>query len=124
MASTFLPVDIDKVVVEGYSDGGNGAWFFAETQPAIFSASIPSASYYNTTNNGVGRKIPIPVYVIHGENDALFPIADVQGWVQASIDSGSNITFVTATGLTHPEPCNYVTYMQGAASWLLNSVWN
>jgi len=124
LVTTFLPVDINKIVVEGYSDGGNAAWFFAETQSGIFSASVASASYYNTTNNGVGRQIPIPMYVIHGENDELFPIADVQGWVQASIASGSDITFVTATGLTHPEPCNYVSYMQGAANWLLNTVWN
>ncbi len=124
LASTYLPVDTNKVVIHGYSDGGNGSWFFAETQSGIFSASIPMASQYNTTNNGVGRKIPIPVYVIHGEDDALFPVENVENWVNASIDSGSDITMVIAPGLTHNEPCEYASYLQDAADWLVNHVWN
>ena len=27
LVKTFLPVDEDKIVITGYSDGGNGAWF-------------------------------------------------------------------------------------------------
>lgn len=124
LAKTYLPVDANKIVVNGYSNGGNGSWFFAETQPALFSAGIPMASHYNTTNNGVGRLIDVPLYVIHGEDDELFPVADVQNWVQASVDAGSDITLEIAPGLTHPEPCEYVSYLQNAASWLQNNVWN
>ena len=124
LASTYLSVDTDKIVIHGYSDGGNGSWFFSETQQNIFSASIPMASHYNTTNSGVGRVIPMPVYVIHGEDDALFPLGDVQSWVNASIDSGSDITMVVALGLTHNEPCSYASYLQDAADWLVNHVWN
>jgi predicted peptidase len=123
LATKYLPVDKNKIVIEGYSNGGNGAWFFAETQPQIFSAAIPSASYYNTTNNSIGRLIKIPVYAIHGEKDALFPVADVQRWVDATNASGSKVTLVIAPGLTHPEPCSYVNYMKGAAEWLVNDVW-
>uniref|UniRef100_UPI0030FA972B dienelactone hydrolase family protein n=1 Tax=uncultured Wocania sp. TaxID=2834404 RepID=UPI0030FA972B len=124
LASTFLPVDTNKIVIHGYSDGGNGSWFFAETQSNIFSASIPMASQYNTTNSGVGRQIPIPVYVIHGQEDALFPVENVENWVNASIDSGSDITMVIAPDLTHNEPCEYAFYLQDAADWLVNHVWN
>ncbi|HMC00962.1 MAG TPA: dienelactone hydrolase family protein [Flavobacteriaceae bacterium] len=124
LASTYLPVDTEKVVVHGFSDGGNGSWFFAETLANIFSASIPMASHYITTNDGVGRLIPIPLYVIHGENDTHFPVEDVQGWVNASVASGSDITFVIAPGLTHIEPCNYIDYLKNAADWLITSVWN
>lgn len=124
LASTYLPVDTNKIAIHGYSDGGNGSWFFAETQASIFSASIPMASQYNTTNNGVGRKIPIPVYVIHGEDDALFPVENVQNWVNASVDSGSDITMIVAPGLTHNEPCEYASYLQDAAGWLVTHAWN
>lgn len=123
LASAYLPVDKAKIVVEGYSNGGSGAWFFGETQPGIFSAAIATASHYNTTNNGIGRLIQTPMYVIHGEDDALFPIADVQGWVDATVQSGSDVTFVVAPGLTHPEPCSYVNYIHGASEWLVNEVW-
>ncbi|MDU8885532.1 dienelactone hydrolase family protein [Yeosuana sp. MJ-SS3] len=124
LAIDYLPVDSEKIVAHGYSDGGNGSWFFAETQSSLFSAAIPMASHWNTTNSGVGRLIPIPIYVVHGENDATFPVQEVQGWVDASVTSGSDITFVIAPGLTHTEPCNYVDYLKVAADWLVNSVWN
>jgi len=124
LASTYLPVDTEKIAVHGYSDGGNGSWFYAETLFDKFSASIPMASHYITTNDGVGRLIPMPLYVIHGENDELFPVDDVQGWVDASVTSGSDITFVIAPELTHIEPCNYIDYLKVAADWLVNSVWN
>lgn len=123
LARTYLPVDNNKIVVNGYSNGGNGSWFFGETQPSFFSAAIPMASHYNTINNGVGRLMPMPFYVIHGENDELFSLGDVQTWVQASIDTGSDITLEVAPGLTHTEPCEYISYLENAASWLGNHVW-
>lgn len=123
-AIKYWNVDPNKVVVVGYSDGGNGSWFFAETQPQIFSAGIPMASSYNTLNtNGEPRKIDAPLYVIHGENDDLFPLAETQAWVDQSIEGGNQIEFVVAPGLSHYDACDYVDYLQDAVSWLQNSVW-
>lgn len=123
-AMKYWNIDSEKVVVVGYSNGGNGSWFFAETQPQVFSAGIPIASSYNTTNtNGQPRKIETPLYVIHGENDTLFPVAQTQAWVEQSIEVGSDIEFVVAEGLTHNEPCDYVPYLKEGVEWLKSSVW-
>lgn len=124
LAKTQWPIEVNKVAVTGYSNGGNGSWFFADTQPASFSAAIPMASSYNILNpGGLGRKINIPMYVIHGQNDELFPVAQTLSWVQASQAAGSNITWVVASGLGHYVPCSYTSYLQQAANWLKNSVW-
>jgi len=118
------PIDPDKVVVTGYSNGGNGSWFFGETQPTLFSAAIPMASSYNTLNTyGNPRLMPIPMYVIHGENDELFPLSETQNWVDITLDAGSDVTLVVATDLTHSEPCNYTPYLIEAITWLENEVW-
>lgn len=124
LAKKYWPVELNKIAVTGYSNGGNGSWLFTEAMSTTFSASIPMASSYNILNpNGSGRKINIPMYVIHGLNDELFPLAQTQAWVQASQAAGSNITFVVAQGLGHYVPCNYVPYLQAAANWLKNTVW-
>ncbi|MFD2823275.1 dienelactone hydrolase family protein [Lacinutrix iliipiscaria] len=124
LAKQYLPVDGSKVVVNGYSDGGNGAWFFSETHPELYSAGIPMASAYGSYEpDGEARVIPIPVYVIHGENDTLFPLENTQEWVDDTILSGSDVTLVVATGLTHTEPCEYTSYLQDAATWLEAEVW-
>lgn len=124
LAVRYLPVDPDKIVVTGYSAGGNGSWFSGETQPNVFSAAIPIASSYNTTTNGLARFIETPMYVIHGEEDELFPLELTQGWVNEAKDAGANITFVVAPELTHIEPCNYASYIEDAADWLVNDIWN
>lgn len=124
LAKKYWPVDTNKIALTGYSNGGNGSWFFAETHPEIFSAAIPMASSYNTYNtDSVGRYIETPLYVIHGENDDLFPLEDTQLWVNVTEAVGTNVTFVVAPGLTHNEPCNYVSYLQDASQWLINDIW-
>ena len=125
LVTKYLNVDESKVVVTGYSNGGNGAWYFSEVVEGLFSASIPIASSYNTFNtNGEPRKIEVPQYVIHGENDELFPLEDTQEWVEATRSAGTDVTLEVAPGLTHNEPCEYVPYVKNAANWLQNEVWN
>ena len=120
LAKENWPVDPDKVVVTGFSNGGNGSWFYSEHQSATFSAGIPLASSYH---DDTGIKINTPLYVIHGENDELFPVDSTRKWVDEYIDSGGNIQFVVADTLSHFKPCDYVPYLQEAAVWLQDDVW-
>lgn len=125
MTATNLHVDTSRMAVMGYSDGGNGAFFFSQYYPQLFSAAIPMASSYATTSqSGVTHQFQDPLYVIHGSEDDLFPIETTKGYVQDAINAGSDITFVTANGLNHVEVCEYVPYLQDAVAWLENSVWD
>lgn len=125
LAKKYLFIDENKVVITGYSDGGNGSWFYAQYYSDLFSAAIPMASSYNSVgSDGIVPKIDIPLYVIHGENDDLFPLAQTEEWVNQSKNAGSSIEFVIASGLTHYEVCNYVGYLTTASNWLQNEVWS
>lgn len=124
LANKYLNVDESKVVVTGFSNGGNGAWKYAEVLPGLFSAAIPIATSYNTYNTaGEARKINIPLYVIHGENDELFPLEETQEWVEATRNAGTDVTLEVAPGLTHYNPCEYEPYVKNAAKWLQEEVW-
>lgn len=68
-AAEAWPVDPGRVVVTGYSNGGNGAWSQAALHPDLFSAAIPMASFAPTS-----PPTALPLYVVHGENDELFPV--------------------------------------------------
>lgn len=124
MASQYLHVDTNKIVVMGYSDGGNGSFFFAQFFPDVFSAAIPLASSYDTSNSSGYTKFDIPIYAFHGEDDQLFDIETTQEYIDGSIDAGSDITFVRVAGLDHYAGCEYQTYMPDVEEWLLNSVWD
>lgn len=124
LAINNLPVDKDKVVSMGYSNGGNATWYFNENLPEIFSAGIAMASSYNPQNlDGSYKSYTTPLYVIHGENDDLFPVEQTEEFCNKTRDAGSDVTFVIAEGLDHYEPCLYVDYVKDAAVWLQEEVW-
>lgn len=79
----------------GYSRGGGGSWLFAKDHSEISSA-IPIASSFSTD-----EEIEVPIYVIHGENDELFPLSTIGTSVQHSNSAGSNIRLEVAGGLIH-----------------------
>lgn len=125
LATNYLPINLNKTAITGYSDGGNGSWFYAQYFSSMFSAAIPMATSYNTAkSNGNIEKILIPLYVIHGQDDLLFPVVTTQGFVDESIAAGSDIQFIIAPGLDHYQVCDYTPYLREAAQWLVSYVWN
>ena len=119
LTTSNLDIDSEKTVMTGYSDGGNGSWFYAQFYPNLISAAIPMATSYNTQNS----KIEDPLYVIHGSEDDLFLLEVTKGLVDDSIAAGSDITFVVADGLIHIEPCTYLDELKKAVVWLETEVW-
>lgn len=119
-----LNVDPKRVVVVGYTDGGNGSWFFSDMHPELFSAGIPMATAYGLFyENGILQKTEIPLYVIQGELDTLFPFTNTESAVELSLAAGSDITLIKAIGLTHTVPCEYLPYLKDAIEWLNSYVW-
>lgn len=106
-------IDSTKIIVTGYSNGGNGAWYFADKHPDKITAAIPIASAYASDT-----KINIPLYVIHGENDELFSVKRTHIWVQAAQKLGSEIVFKPVPAYSHYMACDYVAALKEAISWL------
>lgn len=118
LAKAHWPVENNKVAMLGYSNGGTSSWYFAAQHPTLFSAAIPMAGSYSRVD-----KIDIPTYIIHGENDELFSHSTSQQIIKQVSDNGSDITFITATGLSHYQACSYTNYLRDAGFWLTNEVW-
>lgn len=124
LATENWDIDSNKTVVTGFSNGGNGSWFFADFYPQFFSASIAIASSYDPERqDGSIPKINTPLYVIHSDSDEVFPLSETQQFVEKAKNAGSDVVFVVAEGLSHFTPCDYVSYIRDAASWILNDVW-
>ena len=123
-ALKYLNVDPQRVVITGYSDGGNGSWFLSDAHPELFSAGIPMASAYGLSyEGGILQKTQIPLYAIQGELDELFPYTNTESYVELSVNAGSDITLVKAVGLSHLQACDYLPYLKDAIEWLKTSIW-
>lgn len=116
-AKKYWNVDPNKIAVVGYSNGGNGSWYFAEKYPELFTAAIPIASAYPAR-----KKIDIPLYVIHGKKDELFKISRTEKWVHDAKEKGTEITFVVEEQLSHFQGCAYTASLKKAGKWLQN-IW-
>lgn len=106
-------VDRAKVIVTGYSDGGNGSWYFAEYHPDIFKAAIPIASSYLPNS-----RINVPVYMIHGNNDELFNADDSKSYALRSKKQGTDVTIRMVNDLSHYEACAYWENLRASIPWL------
>jgi len=117
-AKKYWPIDESKIIISGYSDGGIASWYYGVYYPQIFSAAIPMAS-----RNNYNKKPKIPFYVIHGENDEIFPLSETQSSVDYYKNEGADIQLVVIEGLSHYIPCSYDNALRNASDWLLNDVW-
>jgi predicted peptidase len=116
-AEKYWDIDPDKIAVVGYSNGGNGCWYFAENHSDLLSAAIPIASAYP-----VKKKIEVPLYVIHGAKDELFEVKKTEQWVANTVNAGSNVTLVVNSELSHFQGCAYVDELKKAGIWL-KQIW-
>ncbi|SEL83180.1 Alpha/beta hydrolase family protein [Aquimarina amphilecti] len=118
LAKENWPIDPNKIVLVGYSNGAIAGWQYAKDYPDIFSAMILMGSSCR-----VEEKLDIPIYVIQGTKDKFFPIKKVRKRIAEAKALGCNITFVEAKGNTHLKACEYKEILSTSISWMEKEVW-
>lgn len=92
-------VDIKRVYLTGLSMGGYGVWKFAETYPEYFAALAPICG--GGTPDYVSVLKDIPVWVFHGEQDNVVPLAEADTLVKTLKSCGGNVKFTVYPDLGH-----------------------
>lgn len=93
---TELDADPKRVVLTGYSMGGEGAWWIAARHPERFSAVVPVAAR-------PAGEVAIPLRAIHGERDELRAADGVRDAVDALVAAGRDARLRVLSGVTHYE---------------------
>ena len=117
-ALEFWPIDSEKIIITGYSNGGIGTWLLIDKYPNKFSAAIPMASLNTSELRG-----KVPTYIIHGKKDELFNWEEIQKVYEYLNDKGTNVRISINSQLSHYEAHNYVPELQKTVDWLINDVW-
>lgn len=113
------PVDPQKVVLLGYSNGGIGTWAMARAYPQYFTAAIPMAF-----NHTVVGPVELPTFAIQGEGDELFGSTRIAKAVQQLRTAQHDVTLAIRPGGSHFKPCDYGAELHQASNWLEKSVWS
>jgi predicted peptidase len=109
-------IDSKKVVLTGFSLGGEGTWFIASRHQDLFTAAIPVAAPVAGSDKGW----TIPIYVIHSEQDEVVNYSTAKKHADTVKANGAKLEFKTVTGLTHYKTNAYGPYLGDAVKWLQN----
>jgi pimeloyl-ACP methyl ester carboxylesterase len=134
-------IDTRQVSLVGYSAGGRSAWYFMQESPNSFASAIMLATMPvidpadNVQQNILNTKellshrlaelalrIPeLPIYIIHSQNDEVFPHAQAMLVYQAISKVRKKVEYHPIKGSSHHDSDSYVPALRGAAPWLINS---
>lgn len=66
-------IDTNRVYCNGFSNGGNGAWFYGENHPGRFAAMCTRGGG-NPSPGLLVNLLHVPTYIIHGESDPVIKV--------------------------------------------------
>jgi predicted peptidase len=115
-----VAVDRRRVLLTGYSLGGIGTWHLARLHPDRFSAAVPISA--SPPEEAEARDWPLPLCVIHGRRDELFPFEETARFVDRLRRSGADVEFIPVEGATHFETGRFVQPLARTLPWIRNAL--
>jgi len=109
-------IDENRILVTGYSMGGQGTWYYAAYFPHVFTAAIPVSG--RTTDSIADEIHDIPLYVIHSADDEVYDLDDVVETVSELQARGESVELSTVHGVTHYNVSGFVDPVKNAIPWL------
>jgi predicted esterase len=103
-------IDETKIYLTGISDGGTGVYYMAVKEPNLWSSYLPlngSLAVLRNPGNGADGEmhgnnlITAPLYIVNGENDPLYPVAQVEPHIAWLKRMGVNALFRPQAGAGH-----------------------
>jgi len=103
-------IDESRIYITGISDGGTGVYYMALKEPNLWSSYLPLngslAVLRNPANGADGEMhgnnlVNAPLYVVNGENDRLYPVAQVEPHIAWMKRMGVNVVFRPQAGAEH-----------------------
>ncbi len=113
-------IDSDRIVLMGYSMGGLGTWYLAARHPDLFSAAIPISAPAEMATTPIIQDVPM--YIIHGDKDELFPAVDVKLLYLKQKNSGAEIEMIIVAGASHYQLAKFINSLKATIPWLKN-IW-
>lgn len=103
-------IDETQIYITGISDGGTGVYYMALKEPNPWSSYLPlngSLAVLRNPQNGADGEmhgnnlVNAPLYVVNGENDQLYPVAQVEPHMAWLKRMGVTLVFRPQAGAGH-----------------------
>jgi len=107
-------IDQKKVIVTGFSMGGQGTWYWGDKYPDRFSAAVPLSG----TPTASAATWRIPVFAVHSRDDQVQPIGPTEQRIAELKKRGVNAQIVVLSGIQHFETYKFVDGLRQAVPWI------
>lgn len=94
-------IDDDRIYLTGLSMGGYGVWDTINEYPHIFAAAVPICGSAGVKFVAAERIKHIPVWIFHGADDNVVPVASSQRIYDALVESGGTPKLTIYAGVKH-----------------------
>jgi phospholipase/carboxylesterase len=101
------PIDRSRVLLTGMSDGGTFSWVAGLVEASPFTHLAPIAGTFHPMlleAAGVGRLNGLPVYLVHGALDWMFPVDVARMARDAATAAGAAVSYREIADLSHTYP--------------------
>ena len=133
--------DPKRVVLTGYSAGGNGTWSIAWRYPDRWAAIVPICSFVETfkgktsgidypslapANSGdvftyVAKRVSdLPIWIFHGDADTNVDVEQTRKMSAALKSVGANVQYTEFPGVDHNGATNTAYARADLIEWMLN----
>ncbi len=100
-------IDRDRVLLTGLSDGGTFSLVYGLAHPETFRALAPCCGVFHPvsfSNGNLTRASGVPIYLVHGARDFLFPVAYARMTRDLLTEAGADLTYRELPELSHTYP--------------------
>jgi hypothetical protein len=97
----------ERVLLTGLSDGGTFTLVYGLAHPDRFRALAPLCGVFhpvNAANGNLARARGVPVYLVHGARDFLFPVDYARMTRDVLVEAGADLRYRELPELSHAYP--------------------
>lgn len=116
------PVDRQRVLLTGFSMGGQGVWYIGALYPEVFAALAPVSGRMPPREDFhklICTLKDMPIWVQHGTADEIVPHSDSEKAVDLLRACGGNPYFTSVIGATHTQTPEHA-YTEELYEWLFS----
>jgi len=100
-------VDNHRILLTGLSDGGTFTLIYGLAHPDVYRALAPLCGVLHPANaplGNLGRARGVPIYLVHGAQDFLFPVAYARLTRDTLLSAGAALEYRELPELSHTYP--------------------
>lgn len=100
-------IDADRILLTGLSDGATFTLLYGLAHPDVYRALAPLCGVLHPANEVLGnlrRASGVPIYLVHGAQDFLFPVALARAARDTLTAAGATLKYRELADLSHTYP--------------------